>query len=88
MKPDIWIICIAYDYGIVGRAGWLGSEEEANEWIAGERKKNEYYVVEWYERQRRDYPDEEPEEYPHTPYYAARIEHSSKKLLDTATTTS
>ena len=68
--------------------GWFDSKEAAEAWIAERRQANQWSVDRWYDQQRRDYPDEEPEEYPHTPYYAARIEHSSKKLLDTATTTS
>lgn len=43
---DVWVICVAYDYGVVSSAGWFQSEVAAQEWIEAEhsRRRAEWNV--------------------------------------------
>lgn len=46
----IWVIGIAYDYGVCDRAGFFESEEEALRWIADEAKsQEEKFATQWEE---------------------------------------
>lgn len=74
----IWVICIAYDYGVWRDAGYFESEEAANAWIASahEREKARYeefliddpeYAALW--------GDEGP---CYTEYYAASLKPNSQ----------
>lgn len=39
MTDDIWVICIAYDYGVWEEDGYFNSECEADSWIDKEHNK-------------------------------------------------
>jgi hypothetical protein len=65
---SIWVIAIAYDYGVVREAGYFTNEKSARAWIEAEhnrrRKQWNEIILDLVEELREDYDDCRSEFYP------------------------